>query len=307
MEQQFIMMIGISGSGKSYFANKIADKGGHTIIESDAIREEQYGNAMIQGDNVKLFAYIQNLIEEKLLDGESVVFDATNISHKYRRACIQKIISLKILVEKKAILVATPVEDCVRNNSERERTIPENVIRRQLMGYAPPSYREGFDKIEIIWNLTRDSLAEFDIPDLLDGLDDFDQNNENHEFTLGKHIRTTHGYAKELSTRGDIYYASLLHDIGKPATKVEHTMKGVPTKNSHYYGHESYGAYLAMFYLTQKGLTDGFILETCLLIALHMRPYFMKSEKSIRKFILQFGEDTYEKILIINQADRLAH
>jgi hypothetical protein len=37
-----------------------------------------------------------------------------------------------------------------------------------------------------------------------------------------------------------------------------------------------------------------------------MQPYFIKTEKSRNKFIKLVGQDFYDKLMLLNQADKLA-
>ena len=37
-----------------------------------------------------------------------------------------------------------------------------------------------------------------------------------------------------------------------------------------------------------------------------MQPFFLKQEKSVRKFVNLVGQDFYDKLLILHEADKLA-
>lgn len=44
----FILVMGLSGSGKSYWTNNVAEDEGMVILSSDALRKEFYGDERIQ-------------------------------------------------------------------------------------------------------------------------------------------------------------------------------------------------------------------------------------------------------------------
>lgn len=56
MANELIMLVGIPGSGKSTYADKLVKDNPEIIVHSsDKLREELYGDSSIQGDNGKLF------------------------------------------------------------------------------------------------------------------------------------------------------------------------------------------------------------------------------------------------------------
>ena len=80
----FIMMIGLPGSGKSTIAQAYSEGYGYEVVSSDAIREELYGDAAIQGDPQKVFKVFHQRIEEVLKAGNNCIADATNLKRKNR-------------------------------------------------------------------------------------------------------------------------------------------------------------------------------------------------------------------------------
>ena len=84
------MLVGLPGSGKSTWA----EKQNMDIFSSDAIREELYGDASIQGDNNLIFDLLHSRIIENLKSGKDSIFDATNLSSKKRRHFMRKLANL---------------------------------------------------------------------------------------------------------------------------------------------------------------------------------------------------------------------
>ena len=50
---------------------------------------------------------------------------------------------------KTCIVVVTTYEECLERNKQRERTIPEFVIKKMYKNFNVPYYTEGWDKILI--------------------------------------------------------------------------------------------------------------------------------------------------------------
>ena len=65
-------------------------------------------------------------------------------------------------------MVATPYEDCLIRNAQRERKVPEEVIKRMYYNFYVPQYFEGFNDIQIIHNeilpIKWDELLENGLP-----------------------------------------------------------------------------------------------------------------------------------------------
>lgn len=145
----FVMMIGLPGSGKSFYARKISEETGAILYSSDDIREELYGNSNNQNHNKEIFAELQRRLKRSLRDGKSAIYDATNLSPGYRRQFVEQV--KKIGCEAVCVFVDTPFEECVARNKKRVRKVPERVIRRMQEKLVPPNKeKEGWDRVEII-------------------------------------------------------------------------------------------------------------------------------------------------------------
>ena len=147
---KFFMMIGLVGSGKSEQAKKIAANYDAEIFSSDALREEMFGNVNHQADNNTLFKELHKRIRECLASGKSAIYDACNISYKRRMEFLKSL--NKIPCEKIAVLMATPYEACIERNAQREREVPEHVIKRMYMNFNVPFWYEGWDDIDVVYS-----------------------------------------------------------------------------------------------------------------------------------------------------------
>lgn len=299
---KFIMMVGLPGSGKSLRAKNLAVKENAIIHSSDTLRQELFGDENTQDNNEELFKELHRRIKQDLKGEQNVIYDATNISYKRRKAFLEEL--KKINCEKICYLVATPYEKCLDQNKSRKRQIPEYVIKKMYLSFYIPQYYEGWDKINIIWN---DEEYNFDIHELFNGangLNKISQDNPNHTLTIGEHCLKCAGICEELVDDFELNMAALYHDIGKRFTKQFKNSKGEDTDIAHYYQHHLVSAYDSMFYL--RWLDDYTMLNVVKYIQWHMQPFFIKTDKAKNKLINLIGQTAYEKLLILHKADKLA-
>lgn len=299
---KLFMMIGIPGSGKSHEADIIAKEHNAIIHASDRLREELFRDVNHVGDNGFLFNELHKRIQRDLKAGKNVVYDATNINSKKRISFLK---SLKdISCEKIAILIMTPYEQCLKNNADRERSIPESVIEKMYKNFQVPYYYEGFDIIQVVlWQ-----GADYKEPEeIITSYNNFNQENEHHTLTLGRHLYHAFHYIGQRFVRHErgytleLLWASYLHDIGKPFCK--EYKEG--DKNAHYYNHMNVGAYDSFFY-TSKVLEDSLLIAW--LINWHMEPFFWKKDDKLKENRLKlWGKDLFEMIEKLHEADLYAH
>ncbi|MCX7746917.1 MAG: AAA family ATPase [Clostridia bacterium] len=294
---KLVMMVGLPGSGKSTIAKEIAKKFDAVLHASDDLRTELFGNPHDQVNNEILFQEMNNRINRDLSDGKSVVYDATNLSYKKRKACLQ---SLKTKCYKECFLVATPYEKCLSRNKLRKRVVPEPVIEKMYKYFFVPQYYEGWDHIEIIY--TGDD--RYDLDELFNDLDTISQDNPHHTLTIGRHCKKCLEYIREIQDDDTLMMAALLHDIGKKFTKGFSDLKGNPTKEAHYYSHQNVSAYLSLFYLKHLNIEN--ILEITNYIQWHMQPFNLHSGKSKKKFLNLMGQEFYDNLLKLHEADTKA-
>jgi len=297
---KLFMMIGLPASGKSTIAKEIAESEDAEIVSSDKIRKELFGNEEVQLDNGQVFKIVHNRLIDGLKAGKNMIFDATNINYKKRRAFLQTLNKLDVI--KVAILIATPYEECIERNSKRKRKVPEDVIKNMYHNFYIPQYYEGFDDIQTKYN--SDHIFFFD------DLEDIKQDNPHHSLTVLKHCKKVEEILvkerNEINT--SIIFAGRLHDIGKLKTKTFINCKGEQTDIAHFYNHEKVSAYDSLFYINlrsrlQIGLENDFALDVLNLIQWHMLLHFNLSEKNKIKYKNMLGEDIWNDLEILHKAD----
>lgn len=148
MKPILAVMIGISGSGKSTYANGLKTSIGAELVETDAIRFELTGNAEDQSQNGRVFALAKKRVNDYLVQGKNVIIDATSLSVKDRKDWIE--IGKTNNAEVRAYFIDTPVNVCKSQNNKRQRKVPEWVIEKQASKLASPNKSEGFDSVTTI-------------------------------------------------------------------------------------------------------------------------------------------------------------
>ena len=296
MKPNFIMLVGLPGSGKSVKAQELSENYNAAIFSSDSLREELFGDVNHQADNTKLFEELHKRIKNCLREGNSAIYDATNINYKRRMAFLSELSNIHC--EKICVLIATPYEECLERNSKRERHVPEHVIERMYRSFNIPYWYEGWDDIQIEYGEFKGCYGS--ALNFYNKHIDYDQNNSHHALTLGEHLfKTSLNVGYDLT----LIFAALLHDCGKPFCATLVNKKGEVTKECHYYDHHYVGAYNSLFY------NDGDVnrLDVAILIHWHMQPYFNKEEKTKEKYRKLWGDKLYSNLMLLHEADKAAH
>lgn len=304
---KFFMMVGLPGSGKSTIAHKINNA---CIISSDDLRKELFNDENYQGNKNILFNELYNRIIESLKLNKNVVYDATNLNSKRRINFLNKIKKIPN-IEKNCIFVHEKYKICLERNSNRNRKVPEEVIKNMYKSIDIPVPREGWDNIYV---LESKNLDEYNIFNEIDKLSVIPHDNSHHSLSIGAHcIKVAQDVSKNITLNIDrlskIQIAAFMHDIGKEFCKQFKDINGKDTKEAHYYGHEHVSAYEALFYLDSPNYKNNFSLLDTLyiidLIQLHMRLFYLKSDKSLEKFKKIIGEEEFEDLSIIHKSDEL--
>ena len=298
----FYMMVGLPGSGKSYYCNQL----GCEVVSSDAIREELFGDVNDQTHNNEVFNEVHNRIHNFLKSEIDCCYDATNLSRKRRRAFLN---TLPKNVHKTAIMIVRSFDECVRNNNNRDRVVPIEVIERMFKHLTIPTLEEGFDEIRFIVNKDTEFLSK------LYSISGYDQDNPHHSLTLDEHLIKARKYIQAITVKHDDYdiliTAAFMHDIGKPVCKTYTLFSGKEDDHAHYYNHAEVGSYL---YLTS--INDSFIVTKenrfpndsviiAELIRLHMN--FYADENCLENISSTHGERFVKLLRVVHDADMNAH
>ena len=145
---KLIIMVGLPGSGKSTHTAKYETQNHTTIVSTDEIRRELYGNPETQGNGQDVFNEAYRRIEIALRAGDTVVFDATNLKARNRKYLCNRFrpIADTIIAE----YMAVSVDECIARDEHRSRTVGAEVIQRMAKGMSEPRLDEGFDLVHIV-------------------------------------------------------------------------------------------------------------------------------------------------------------
>lgn len=299
-ETNFTMMVGLSGSGKSYQANLISQKTGAIILSSDFLRKQMFGNEEDQSHNNEVFNELHKQIVKNLKEKKDVIMDATNITIKDRRSILAEVSRLPQII-KVAFVMTTSISLCKKNNSQRNRQVPEWVIDKQANKFQIPFYEEGFDSIKLSgWNFPLKCSQE-KLDELCKKMDNYDQKNHHHLLKLRDHCEKV---GNLIDDTYPIYIktAALVHDIGKLYTQTFDVMG-----EAHYYNHENIGTYNLLQNLdclcvnNQKN-----ILKILLIVNYHMLPFQWVEENTKEKYLKIFGKENYNLLVYFNEKDKKA-
>lgn len=289
------VLVGPSGVGKSTYARtRLAqfEKSGIAgiILSSDALRAEMWGDESDQRDPQKIFEEMGRRARSALKEGVWVIYDATNLSEKFRRHFLSSL--EKIPCFKNCVVFAAPPSVCIERQKKRERKVPEYVVWKQVMQFQMPHYYEGWNNIQLKVELYESS----EVSKVLAPLRGFDQRNPHHRETLDGHLVKAARYSQSQQYPEPVYQAALFHDIGKMFTQ-SFDDDGV----AHYYGHEKVGAY---YYLLLAG-DSLWSIEVAWLITHHMD--FFKGEVYLKKLKDRIPEALWEMLAALHECDMAAH
>lgn len=297
------MLIGLAGVGKSTWAKKFKEKYPNTdIISSDKIRKELYGDESVQDNPQKVFEIAHNRIIKSIDDGaQYTIFDATNIKRKNRLTLMDKL--KKYNIEKEYVIFAEPLDVILLQNKKRERNVPEEIILKMMKQFETPLPYEGYTRISLI------NKHQLDLHELRVQMECFEQHNSHHTLKLFEHCMKSSEYVKQHEKNileiGLVHYAALWHDVGKLYTQTFFNKKGRETEDAHYYYHENIGGYFGLMLPYNLTVEEQIFISQC--ICYHMLPYSLQTEESKVRWRKRCGEEIFNAIMLLHEADEAAH
>ena len=281
---ELYMTIGIPGSGKTTFAKTH----GIPVYSSDDIRDELGLDPNKKEDNQKVFNELHKRVIGALNDGQSVIYDATNLSRKRRMSFLKQI---NIPVAKIAVLFTTPIDICIKRDSQREHPVGRDVIDRMVCSFNAPWIYEGWDSILCVPN-----DVAYVYP-----TEDMDQLNSHHTASLNDHHLMAEEIAYDNVYGDNVQRAAAHHDIGKRITQ-----SIGEDGEAHYYSHHNAGAYMYLSGFNEILPKDLYVAN---LINWHMAPYmeWKQSEKRMNEDRAMMGEMMFSDIMRLHECDVEAH
>lgn len=149
-ETGLVVLVGVSGSGKSSFAAK--HFGRFEVLSSDYFRGLVGNDETDQSVTAAAFDALHYVAGKRLDAGLLTVVDATSVQQSARQSLIELARSHDALAT--AIVLDVPVEVCLQRNEGRgERRVPKAVIDRQhqqLRRSLKSLRREGFTRVHVL-------------------------------------------------------------------------------------------------------------------------------------------------------------
>lgn len=301
------ILVGLPGSGKSSYCKEQKEKYPDiTIVSSDAIREEVFGDINDQSHNQEVFNIAFKKVKEAILNDKDVIFDATNLSRKRRINFIKRLPECNC----NAVVFAVPFNICCERNLKRERIVPQRVMERMYKTFEPPCCVEGFNTISYMGvdYERREKLSELMCRNV-----ECSHDNPNHSLSCGEHcLKAKMEMEKLIMLEEDtdkeilscLIVAAECHDISKFKCKVFYDYRHEPSEIAHYYGHENVSSY--DWLCVCAGMCDWKSLELVSnLISNHM--VFFHNKNTIDKRRKLYGEEFWKYLELLHKADMAAH
>lgn len=298
---QLVVMVGLSGSGKSTVAKERYAT--HTYISSDDLRAELYGDVNDQRHNGKIFEEMFRRSIAALEMGQSVVYDATNLSAKRRKSLISNVrAAIKTDIWCTACVVLTTFENCLIRNASRDRVVPEEVIRRQFLSFQCPTEYEGFDFICLEQTESNEDRVAY-ICNCMKSMAKMNHDNPHHPDTIFEHSADVMKTMTEVAPPFDgvVLYGQtgFYHDVGKLYTKFFDD-KGI----AHFNNHDATSSYISLL-APDGSLQDSQKIMMAAVIGWHMREYSYQTEEGYNTWLDTLIPEYRDLLMALNRADRI--
>ncbi len=182
----------------------------------------------------------------------------------------------------------------IKKNAEWLRAISKERIRDELVKII-----ESDNAHAGVLLLEELGLLEYIIPELREGIGV--EQNLHHIYTVWEHLAFALKYTVEKNYALAIRLGALFHDIGKPRSK-----RG-EGRNSTFYGHEVIGARMVAGIMDRLKFPKDISEKIIKLVRYHMFYYNVDevTESSVRRLLVNVGQENVEDLLKIREADRI--
>lgn len=135
---EFVLLIGIPGSGKSSWISKFNSDNKYTVVSPDQIRIQLTGDVSDQSQNDKVWVIARKRVKNYLLRGKNVIFDSTMTDPHARKSFIKQLPPAKL---KAKIFYVDPevskerIRKDIESGKERANVSPDIIdkMHKELM------------------------------------------------------------------------------------------------------------------------------------------------------------------------------
>jgi poly(A) polymerase/tRNA nucleotidyltransferase (CCA-adding enzyme) len=171
---------------------------------------------------------------------------------------------------------------------------------------AKERIRDEFEKILMARNAAKGvilleelDLLRYVLPELREGIDI--GQNRHHVYSVFEHSVKSLDYAAKQGYSLAVRMAALLHDVGKPRSKVG------DGPDSTFYQHEYISAKMTVRALDRLRFPKDFVEQVAHLVRRHMFYYNVGeiSPAGVRRFVVRVGPENIDDLLKVREADRI--
>ncbi len=153
-----IVLVGLPGSGKSTYVNKLLEENiGYVVISTDNIIENEavrLGKTYSEVFKITIDSATKQAsqnFQTSIKDCKNIIYDQTNLSLNKRKSILNQLLKN---YNKIAIVFDIPLdtikERLLKREKETGKIIPLNIIEDMQKRFEMPTLEEGFDEIQII-------------------------------------------------------------------------------------------------------------------------------------------------------------
>jgi predicted kinase len=140
-----VLAVGLPGSGKSSWFKR------HSIspLSSDVLRSMLFDDPAEQRFQDLVFSNLRSMLKARLIARRPTNYvDATNLTPHERHNWVK--LAKDFGYEAHAVFFDVPLEVCIERHQRRDRTVPEDVMRKMSAKLKAPTFEEGFAKITVV-------------------------------------------------------------------------------------------------------------------------------------------------------------
>jgi len=149
-----VMVKGLPASGKTTYARTLVDKG-YVRVNKDDLRAMMHNSKWSKGNEKQVLYARDTAVRNALFNGQNVIVDDTNFAPGHEATLRQ--IAQDTESNFEAVVIDTPLEECIKRNENRANKVPVSVIVTMHSRYiaAPntpekPEYEDDLEECIIV-------------------------------------------------------------------------------------------------------------------------------------------------------------